>query len=71
MNVGLGIVYPVVLFGLRRVVQRLIRGKVSSGSLDNAGVLVLLFEIITSTPQFYVLTMWVVSRAFISSHALH
>ncbi len=28
----------------------------SSGSLDYAGVIVLLLEIFTSTPQFYVLT---------------
>jgi hypothetical protein len=56
---GPGIFYPVVQFGLRRVVQRLIRGRVSSGSLDYAGVLVLLLEITTSAPQFYVLTTYV------------
>ncbi len=39
----------------------------SSGSLDYAGVLVLLLEVVTSAPQFAVLTMWVVARAFISS----
>jgi hypothetical protein len=32
---------------------------VSSGSLDYAGVLVLLLELFTSSPQFYVLTMCV------------
>ena len=56
VNVGPGIVYPAAQFGLRSVLQRLLRGKVSSGSLDYAGVLVLLLEIITSTPQFYVLS---------------
>jgi hypothetical protein len=52
---GPGILYPVVQFGVRRVLQRLLRGRVSSGSLDYAGVLVLLLEIITSAPQLYVL----------------
>jgi hypothetical protein len=66
-----GIVYPVLQFGVRRVLQRLVRAKVSSGSLDYAGVLVLLLEVVTSAPQFSVLTMWVVARAFISSHVLH
>ena len=66
-----GIVYPGLQFGVRGVQQRLLRAKVSGGSFDYAGVLVLLLEIITSAPQFYVLTMWVVARAFISSHALH
>ena len=68
---GPGLLYPLFQFGVRGGLQRLVRGKVSSGSLDFAGVLVLLLEIITSAPQFYVLTMWVVARAFISSHALH
>ena len=54
---GPGILYPVVQFGVRGALQRLLRGKVSRGSLDFAGVLVLLLEITTSTPQFYVLTM--------------
>ena len=62
-----GVVYPVLQFGVRSVLQRLLREKVSSGSLDYAGVLVLLLEVITSAPQFSVLTMWVVARAFISS----
>ena len=66
-----GIVYPLLQFGVRSVVRRLLRAKVSSGSLDCAGVLVLLLEVATSAPQFFVLTMWVVARAFISSHALH
>jgi hypothetical protein len=66
-----GIVYPVVQFGVRAALQRLLRAKVSSGSFDYAGVLVLLFEVGASATQFYVLTMWVVVRAFICSHALH
>jgi hypothetical protein len=66
-----GFVYPIFQFGIRSVVQRLLRAKVSSGSLDYAGVLVLLLEVAASAPQFYVLTMWVVELAFVSSHALH
>ena len=54
--VGSGILFPVVQFGLRWVLHQIVRGRVSSGSLDYAGVLVLLLEIVTSTPQFYVLT---------------
>ena len=69
--VGPGILYPLVQFGVRSGIQRLIRGKVSSGSLDFAGVLVLLLEILTSAPQFYVLTMWVGARGLIASHAPH
>ena len=50
VNVGPGILYPVVQFGVRSVLQRLLRAKVSSASLDFAGVLVLLLEIATSAP---------------------
>ncbi len=57
---GPGILYPVVQYGFRRVLQRLIRGRVSSGSFDYAGMIVLLLEIFTSAPQFYVLTTYVV-----------
>ena len=71
VNVGPGILYPVVQFGVRSGIQRLLRGKVSSASLDFAGVLVLLLEIATSAPQFYVLTTCVIALAFISTHALH
>jgi hypothetical protein len=48
---------------IRVVIQRLVRGKVSSSSLDFAGVLVLLLELITSSPQFYVLTTCVAACA--------
>jgi hypothetical protein len=43
--------------------MRLIRGRVSSGSLDFAGVLALLLEIYTSSAQFYVLAMCVAACA--------
>jgi hypothetical protein len=63
---GPGILYPVVQYGFRRVLQRLLRGRVSSGSLDYAGVLVLLIEIMTSAQQFYVLTRCVCGSLSVS-----
>jgi hypothetical protein len=63
---GPGILYPVLQFGLRSVAQRLLRGRVSSGSLDYAGVFMLLVEMLTSAPQFYVLMacVYIVACAF-------
>ncbi len=63
---GPGILYPVVQYGVRIVLQRLIRGRVSSGSLDYAGVLVLLIVLLTSAPQFYVLTTYVCGSLCVS-----
>ena len=54
-----GFMYPIIQCGMRTAVQRLLRAKVSRSSLDFAGVLVLLLEVFTSSPQFYVLTMCV------------
>jgi hypothetical protein len=54
-----GLLWPLLQWALRSAIQRLLRAKVSRSSLDYAGVLVLLLEIVTSTPQFYVLTMCV------------
>jgi hypothetical protein len=55
--------WPILQWVLRFAIQRLVRSKVSQSSLDYAGVLVLLLEIITSTPQFFVLTMCVAACA--------
>jgi hypothetical protein len=62
-----GILCPVLVFGVRRAHRCLVTRKVSRTSLDFAGVLVLLLEIVTCAPHFYVLTMCVVTRAFSSS----
>jgi hypothetical protein len=52
-----GICFPVMLVGVRHGAALLVHANVSRASIDFGGVLVMLFAIITSTPQFYVLTM--------------
>lgn len=49
--------YPIAIVLLRRVFLSLLRGGVKSGSLNFAGSLVLLSELLASTPQFFVLCM--------------
>jgi hypothetical protein len=49
--------YPIAIVLLRRVFLSLLRGGVKSRSLNFAGSLVLLSELLASTPQFFVLCM--------------
>ncbi len=56
-----GVGYPLLRFIGRRVLQRFVCMRVSSDSLDLAGVIVLLLEVGTSAPQFYVLTLYVLT----------
>jgi hypothetical protein len=54
-----GVGYPLLRFIGRRVIQRLVCMRVSRFSLDLVGVIVLLLEVSSSAPQFYVLTLYV------------
>ncbi len=54
-----GVGYPLLRFIGRRAIQRLVCMRVSRYSLDLLGVIVLLLEVVTSAPQFYVLTLYV------------
>jgi hypothetical protein len=57
-----GLCFPVTIWLLRVAQRQLLHSKVSASSrdLDFAGVIVLLFEIFCSTPQFYLLATYVV-----------
>jgi hypothetical protein len=57
-----GICYPVTIWLLRVAQRQLLHSKVSASSrdIDFAGVIVLLFEVFSSAPQFYLLATYVV-----------
>ena len=51
--------YPAIVAIIRIVLGRVVRSFLSSSSVQFAGVLTLLFEVLASTPQFFVLTLYV------------
>ncbi len=54
-----GVAYPLAMVGIRKTLLELLRAVATGDSVDFAGICVLGLEIISSTPQFYVLTRYV------------
>ena len=55
-----GLIYPIVVVVNRRSIVTLLRTFISLDSLDFAGLVVLSLEVISCTPQFFILTRYVI-----------